>query len=375
MRRSALTLAALATAAVPGLDIVATRAPQHDGADFAVTGVLDSGGRRWVVRCPQHVAAGAAMEGEVALLERLAGAVDAGHLPFDVPRPAGFAGLPEGGRAMVYRELPGRPLDLDDLGSRATLANELGRAIGAIHNLPPDLVAAAGLPVYDAETWRRRRLAELDEAARTGDVPVVLLARWERALEDIALWRFQPAPVHGDLAPGHVLIADGSVAAIVDWSHAHVGDPADDLAWLFAAAPEDGLETVLGAYARARSDADPHLAARATLASEVALAHWLLHGVRTENPEVLDDARRMLADLAALVRDAPEIGSPEPIVVPERSIPPAGASPVAPAPLAHLGPAARDEATSRQEATAPAAEVDTDLTQEIPRDLPSDAPD
>jgi macrolide phosphotransferase len=317
VHRTPLTLAALATAAIPQLDVVATRAPQHDGSDFAVTGLLDAGGRRWVVRSPQHAAAGAALEGEVELLERLSPAVDGGALPFDVPRPAGFADLPEGGRAMVYPELVGAPIDLETLGPGPYLAAQLGRAIAAIHELPAALVESAGLPVYDAEDYRHRRLAEVDEAARTGSVPRALLARWERALEDVTLWRFQATPVHGDLAAEHVLVADDRIVAILDWSEARVGDPAEDLAWLFASAPEAALESVLEAYSLARTErGDAHLAARATLASELALARWLLYGVRSGDDGVVADARRMLADLDELVREAPPIGPRAPAVEP-----------------------------------------------------------
>ncbi len=315
MHRSPLTLAALATAAIPQLDVVATRAPQHDGSDFAVTGLLDARGRRWVVRSPQHAAAGAALEGEVELLERLSPAVDGGALPFDVPRPAGFAHLPEGGRAMVYPELVGAPIDLESLTPGPHLAARLGRAIAAIHELPAALVESAGLPVYDAEDYRHRRLAEVDEAARTGGVPRTLLARWERALEDVSLWRFRATPVHGDLAAEHVLVADDRVVAILDWSEARVGDPAEDLAWLFASAPEAALDSVLEAYSLARTErGDAHLAARATLASELALARWLLYGVRAGDHDVVADARRMLADLDEMVRDAPPIGPQAPAV-------------------------------------------------------------
>jgi aminoglycoside phosphotransferase (APT) family kinase protein len=304
VRRSPLTLAALATAAIPGLDVVATRSPQHDGSDFAVTGVLDSGGRRWIVRCPQHAAAGAALEGEVALLERLAEAVDDGLLPFDVPRPAGFAALPEGGRAMVYRELLGRPVDVAALRPGPHLAARVGRALAAIHELPAAVVESAGLPVYDAEGSRVRRLAELDEAAATGYIPSTLLRRWEHALEDVALWRFRSTPVHGDLAADHVLVANDDVQGIVDWSDARVGDPADDLAWLVASAPEAGLEAVLEAYSLARTErGDDHLVERATLASELALARWLLYGVRTGDREIVAEAAQMLAELADAAGD------------------------------------------------------------------------
>ncbi|WP_193312890.1 phosphotransferase [Georgenia subflava] len=318
MVRSALALAALATTAVPGLDVVATRPPQHTTSDFQTTGVLDAGGRHWVVRAPLHAAAGAALEGEVALLENLAGVVDDGRLPFDLPRPAGFAALPEGGRAMVYRALVGRPLDLERLRPGPGLSAELGRAIAAFHEMDASVVADSGLPVYDAESYRKRCLAEVDEAARTGHVPSSLLNRWEHALEDVTLWRFRPVPVHGDLAPDHVLVNDERVSALLSLSEVHVGDPAEDLAWLMASAPEASLDSIEEAYSLARTEgADATLLDRALLVSELALARWLLHGVRTGEQPVIEDAAAMLRTLAAEVEDSPDIAAREPVVVPD----------------------------------------------------------
>ena len=40
---------------------------------------------------------------------------------------------------------------------------------------------------------------------------------------------------------------------------------------------------------------------RAGLASELALARWLLHGVRTDSGAIVDDAVGMLADLVTLI--------------------------------------------------------------------------
>lgn len=299
--RSPLALAALATVALPGLDVVATRLPQHGDADFDVTGVLDGDGRTWVVRCPRHQAAGAALEGEVALLQVLAAAGDDGDLPFETPRPAGFAPLPEGGRAMVYRSLSGRPAPLAELASGSSLTMSIAAAIAALHRLETEIVADAGLPIYDAEGYRKLRLSELDSAAQTGLVPTVLLKRWEEALENIAVWRFLPVVTHGDLASEHVLVTDGEVVAMLDFTDARVADPADDLAWIVAEAPEESIEFFLDVYSRERGVTDEHLVLRAQLAGELALARWLLHGVRQEDRAVVDDAHQMLEELATLV--------------------------------------------------------------------------
>ena len=300
MPRSPLALAALATVAIPGLDAFDVRRPRDAGSDVDTAVVIDATRHRWIVRAPVSPAAGAALEAEVGLLELLAAHVDAGALPFGVPRVAGFAHLPEGGRAVVHAELPGRPLRLETLPPGPGLAASLGRALAALHELPTSVVENAGLPAYDAEAYRQRRMAEVDEAARTGHVPVRLLRRWEAALENVAVWRFRPTVVHGDLTVENVLVADGGVSAILGWGETKVADPADDLAWLMVAAPHDAAESVMEAYQLRRTELlDPHLTERAYLAGELALARWLLYGVRSNDDEIVADAVQMLDDLDA----------------------------------------------------------------------------
>lgn len=353
--RSPLALAALATAAVPGLDAVEVRRPRNPspGVDAAV--VVDAEGRRWVVRAPQNAVAGAGLEAEVALAARLVEHVDAGRLPFDVPRPSGFVELPEGGRAVVHPQLPGRALHLEDLGPGPGLAAEVGRAIAAIHELPPSVVEDAGLPSYEADEYRRRRLAELDEAARTGRVPAGLLRRWERALEDVAVWRFRPVVVHGDLSADHILCSAERPVAVLGWSEAKVADPADDLAWLLVAAPHEAVDAILEAYTLRRTEMrDPHLETRALLAGELALARWLLHGVRSEDPAIVEDATAMLAELAE------QTAEDEPAVAPSGAV-----------------PESADDEAEAGEGEAPAGDADEpgEPTEPTDVDEPTDEPD
>jgi aminoglycoside phosphotransferase (APT) family kinase protein len=41
-----------------------------------------------------------------------------------------------------------------------------------------------------------------------------------------------PALVHGDVLPHNLLVENGRVTALLDWEFAHLGDPAEDLAYL-----------------------------------------------------------------------------------------------------------------------------------------------
>lgn len=294
-------LAALASAAVRGLDPVRTATPPSGGSDFDVAVVEDDRGQRWVVRAPRQPVARAALEAEMRLLAGLRRRV-----PFAVPAVSGTARLPEGGRCVVYPHLPGAPVHPHELEPGPGAAVAVGRALAALHDVPAEVLEEAGLPVYDAEEYRLRRMVELDRAAATGQVPARLLTRWEQALEDVGSWRFSATPVHGDLVADHVLVLDGEVSGVTDWGDAKVADPADDLAWLVSGASEDALDTVLEAYGHARREPpDPGLVQRARLAGELALARWLLHGVSLDDPDIVGDAVEMLADLERHVEDEP----------------------------------------------------------------------
>ncbi|WP_286218302.1 phosphotransferase [Paraoerskovia sediminicola] len=304
MTRSALVLAALATAAVPGFDAVRARRTLS-GADVDAATVTDAEGVDWVVRAPVDAAAGAALEAEVTLLRGLTHYVSSGVLPFALPEVTGSAPLPEGGRAVVHRALPGNPLDVATLAPGPGLAADAGRAIAAVHELPSSVVEDATLPTYSSDEYRERRLAELDDAAATGHVPPTLLRRWEKLLEDVSMWRFQPVVVHGDLGAEHVLVEGRRIVAVTGWAEARVADPADDLAWLLAAAPQDAGDSILEAYQLRRTElSDPHLLDRALLVGELALARWLLHGVRNSLDDVVADAVDMLAELDEQTREA-----------------------------------------------------------------------
>lgn len=298
--RSPLALAALACAAVKGLEPVSSRDHAGLGKDLDVAVVADGVRREWVVRCPRNAAAGARLEAEGRLL-----AILGARLPYAVPQVEGSAKLPEGGRAVVHRTLGGAPVDLTSLSPESPLVTALGRALAALHDVPGELLEDVGLPAYTADEYRQRRLAEVDRAAASGHVPATLLSRWERALEEVGAWRFVPCVVHGDLAPENVLVDGDRVTGILEWAETRIADPADDFAWLASGCTPSTFLAVLDAYTEARhTEPDPDLGRRARLAAELAVARWLLHGVSTDDSGIVDDALTMLTDLDTSVAGA-----------------------------------------------------------------------
>jgi len=80
------------------------------------------------------------------------------------------------------------------------------------------------------------------------------------------LRRHAPQPerlalVHGDLRPGNFLYQGDQVTALLDWEMAHVGDPAEDVAWIYRAlwSPERfaPIEQFLDAHAQQAGFAIP----------------------------------------------------------------------------------------------------------------------
>jgi aminoglycoside phosphotransferase (APT) family kinase protein len=299
VRRKPIELAAVATAAVPGLTPTAVSAAPDDPADFDSALLLDSEGKRWRVRSPQHAEASARLETEFLVLRAFAPGIRA-ELPFLMPTVAGSVRL-GGLSTFVYSHLAGSTRSVEELTAGPdTLAREIGAALAAIHDLPHTLVSNADLPSYTPNEFRQRRLNELDQAATTGKIPPALLVRWEHALEDVSLWRFNPCVVHGDLHEDNLLVDGERVTAVTGWTDLRIGDPADDFAWLVASNEQDFVDTVLRSYTSGRRDVpDKHLLRRAALSAEFALAQFLVKGVAAADDDMISEAEGMLETLAS----------------------------------------------------------------------------
>lgn len=299
MRRKPIELAAIATAAVPGLTPTAVSSAPDDPADFDSALLLDSEGKRWRVRSPRHAEASARLETEFLVLRAFAPAVRA-ELPFLMPTVAGSVRLGTL-TTFVYSHLSGTTRSVEELTSGpAGLTREIGSALAAVHDLPRSLVSNADLPSYTPNEFRQRRLNELDQAATTGKIPAALLRRWEHAMEDVSLWRFNPCVVHGDLHEDNLLVEAGRVTAVTGWTDLRIGDPADDFAWLVASNEQDFIDAVLKAYTSSRRDVpDQHLLRRAALSAEFALAQYLVKGLATGDQDMVTEAEDMLESLAS----------------------------------------------------------------------------
>lgn len=360
MTRSDLALAALASAAVPGMKPVSVAGIRPGDSDRELeiqrAVVNDATGRVWVVHAPLTPVAGARLQRHDELVRQLPR-----HVPFKVPAAVGYAAVGRDGSAAVYPYIEGSPLDLGRLPAGQGLASAVGRAVAAIHNIPRGVFEAQDVPVLDAAGVRQRAISEVDRAAETGRVPTGLLARWEEAFESAPLWQFATTPVHGSFGGNSLLVAfsddrdagSGRVVAVLNWDEACVGDPASDLAELYVQASPQAWESVLDSYSLARAQRpDPYLHARARLASELRSLRGLARGVEDGSEE---SVRRIVEALRRMDRLTEDDDSLVPATARHRG----GAGPVAA--VGDLRGEEPDDAT-----TADGPEFDDEEWEELP---------
>src|SRR5699024_10807287 len=302
MKRTAMELAALASAAMPGLVIVQAAASPDDPRSFDSAIVTDTDNNHWRVRSPRNSQAAFRLETEIQVLSGFTPAIRA-HLPFRVPSVAGAVQI-DGLRTFIYHQMPGAPVDLATITRAETQTiDDIGRIIAAIHKLPSAVVETADLPAYGAEQSRARMLSELDQMALTGKVPAALLRRWENAFEERQMWTFVPRVVHGDFDETSLLIDRNRAVGVTAWTDLHIGDPSRDFMWLASTGSIEFRDAVISSYHRHMNlpadQVDLHLMRRAALAAEFSLGKYLMSAIHASDDEAIAEAQSMLKDLAA----------------------------------------------------------------------------
>jgi aminoglycoside phosphotransferase (APT) family kinase protein len=121
--------------------------------------------------------------------------------------------------------------------SRAALLAQCAQALAQIHRADPQGI---GLPVSDPLTDWRHELDDMGDTTATFEYAF----RW---LEQRRPAPTAPVLAHGDFRMGNLIVADGSLAAVLDWELTHIGEAADDLAWFCIRAWRFGAPRDLGA--------------------------------------------------------------------------------------------------------------------------------
>jgi aminoglycoside phosphotransferase (APT) family kinase protein len=193
-------------------------------------------GAKMVVRLPRiHWALGA-VEKDLRWLPVLAP-----HLPVAIPVPLA-KGAPADGYPWewgIYPWLEGENPVVGGSPDAEALARDVGRFIDALHRIdaPGGPSAGRGVPLELRDEPTRDAIAELEGMVDTDAVTVA----WEAALETRP-WPGPPVWVHGDVAPGNLLVDRGRLSGVIDWGGSGLGDPECDLIVAWNLLPTDARE-------------------------------------------------------------------------------------------------------------------------------------
>lgn len=285
-----LTLAALATSAVPNMVLIGVRSDEED--DAYRSAIVTNGSEEFLVRVPRTEVAEVHQSAELLGLAALTEGTRS-ILPFAVPETLGMTRAGDT-RAVVTRCVDGDRFVVGDLANDSLLLQPIAAMLAAIHGLPLTVAQQGGLPVRSAQDLRLQSTRVIDRAEATRLLPQTVLERWKRVIESSDLWDFSPTIVHGSLDADHLRVFDDQITGVVGWSELSVGDPATDIAWLLNAGSEV-LDGVLARYARLSAVGSlSHLRTRAALYAELEIARWLFHGIDTHDETIVSDAVTML---------------------------------------------------------------------------------
>jgi aminoglycoside phosphotransferase (APT) family kinase protein len=249
-------------------------------ADLPVTPVAVSGwdnrtfhlGPDMVIRAPSAEVYAAQVDKEQQWLPRLAS-----RLPLTIPRPLACGEPGEGfpWRWSVYGWIVGDTAAAQPRIDQRRLATDLADFLAALQAID----ASGGPPAGPHNFFRGGPIATYDDADAVRGI-------WSHALA--SRWAGPPVWVHGDIAPGNLLLRDGKLCAVIDWGILATGDPACDLAiaWSFFDGPAR-------AAFRTRLAVDDETWARGR-----GWALWkaliLATGVSKGRPREVADARRVI---------------------------------------------------------------------------------
>jgi macrolide phosphotransferase len=231
------------------------------GLDFRVATVIDSDGLEWILRIPRRPDVIKKIRHEAKVLSMLQP-----HLPFAVPdwrivsdELVAYPKLSD--PTAIHVDAHSHELTWNIDRDSDIFTASLGKALAALHGVPAEEGAAAGLEIFTPETARQQIAREIELIKSSFKINPQLEERWHKWLNDDTSWPQHSVIVHGDLYAGHILVnKENEVTGFIDWTEAQVNDPAIDFNSQLLLLGEAGLTSLIHHYEAAGGRIWPNMA-------------------------------------------------------------------------------------------------------------------
>ena len=219
------------------------------GIDFKVGFATDKDGKKWLLRIPRRVDLGEQIANEKRILHLVSK-----YLSVQVPdwRIANE-------ELVAYPLLDGKPALTYNAETYEVTWNmnkdselyipSLAKALIELHSIPKQEVLHSGLKVSTSEQARNEITERLLFVKSELGISAELENRYQKWVDNDALWPNFTKFIHGDLYAGHTLTHNnGEVCGIIDWSTAQVSDIAQDFSGHVAVFGDESLKALILEY-------------------------------------------------------------------------------------------------------------------------------
>lgn len=257
--RTKLTLAALASAAMPNVPMTGARdcdqiSQEDQSRGLSCALIQDSTGNLYDVWAADTESGKRKLNARVMAAKALEDAKEMGAMGFGIERILAYQpGLSQDSptgmvSVAVMKHRPGRirPLHLLTLNE----CNAAGTAIGAIHRVRSDFLEKHHYPTFTTAQIFSQLQGWIRRLRKDGHVPEEITDSWASIIETEGLWSFNTCTVHGGFANGDLLYSESGLSAVYGWQDMQVNDPARDLAWIFAKLDGSRRNAVIASYGR-----------------------------------------------------------------------------------------------------------------------------
>lgn len=227
----------------------------ESGLDFQVVFGVDQQENEWVLRLPRREDVMPRTKIEKQALDL----VNKHITTFQAPNWSIYTN-----ELIAYKKLNGVPAgtidheiqnyvwEIDSHNVPMCFHQTLGKVLAALHSVPKDKAAEAGLTVHTPDEARQSMKERMNVVKEKIGVGASLWERWQNWLQNDEMWPKQTGLIHGDVHAGHILIDKGGhVTGLIDWTEAKVTDLSNDFVVYYRTFGEEGLCHLINAYKEA----------------------------------------------------------------------------------------------------------------------------
>ncbi|CDS98980.1 MULTISPECIES: Mph(E)/Mph(G) family macrolide 2'-phosphotransferase [Sphingobacterium] len=219
------------------------------GIDFRVGFAIDNKGQRWLLRIPRRNDMSEQIDKEKRILHLVKK-----HLSVKVPdwkitspKLIAYPLIKEKPALTVDAETYGMVWNMDK--DSPNYIQSLAKSLVELHDITEEEVIKNHLKIMKPSDLRPEIDNQLKTVKSEIGISSELELRYKKWLDNDKLWPDFTQFIHGDLYAGHILTSqDGIVAGIIDWSTAHLGDPANDFSGHVTIFGEASLRKLITAY-------------------------------------------------------------------------------------------------------------------------------